>query len=270
MEVCGGQTHTIVKQGIDEALPRGRAHDPRPRLPGLRHPARAGGQGAGHRRPPGRHLHQLRRHAARPRLLDGPARPQGPRRRRAHRLHARSTRSRSPSRTRSGRSCSSPSASRPPRPRTRWRSPRPPAAASTTSASSSSHVLVPPAMTALLDSPDQPGPGASWPPATCARSWAGPSTSRSPRSYRVPIVVTGFEPLDLLEGILHGHPPARGGPVRGREPVHARRDPRGRPARPAPGPGGVRDRDRERGAASARSRCPATACVRSTRGSTPS
>ena len=22
MEVCGGQTHTIVKQGIDEALPR--------------------------------------------------------------------------------------------------------------------------------------------------------------------------------------------------------------------------------------------------------
>ena len=24
MEVCGGQTHTIVKQGIDEALPEGR------------------------------------------------------------------------------------------------------------------------------------------------------------------------------------------------------------------------------------------------------
>ena len=23
MEVCGGQTHTIVKQGIDEALPEG-------------------------------------------------------------------------------------------------------------------------------------------------------------------------------------------------------------------------------------------------------
>ncbi len=42
---------------------------------------------------------------------------------------------------------------------------------------------------------------ASWPPATSARSWAGPSTSRSPREYRVPIVVTGFEPVDILEGI---------------------------------------------------------------------
>ena len=43
--------------------------------------------------------------------------------------------------------------------------------------------------------------------------------------YHVPIVVTGFEPVDLLEGIWRG-PAARGGPGRGREPVRA-----GRPAR---------------------------------------
>ena len=88
MEVCGGQTHTLVKQGIDEALPDGRADDPRPRLPGLRHAARADRQGPGHRRPAGRHLHQLRRHAARARLDDGSAEPEGPRRRRADRLLA--------------------------------------------------------------------------------------------------------------------------------------------------------------------------------------
>ena len=42
--------------------------------------------------------------------------------------------------------------------------------------------------------------------------------------YRVPIVVTGFEPLDLLQGIYHGGRGARGGPRRGREPVRARGD----------------------------------------------
>ena len=36
MEVCGGQTHAIVRFGIDELLPEGRDAGPRPRLPGLR------------------------------------------------------------------------------------------------------------------------------------------------------------------------------------------------------------------------------------------
>ena len=36
MEVCGGQTHTLIRQGIDQVLPaRGRARA-RPGLPGLR------------------------------------------------------------------------------------------------------------------------------------------------------------------------------------------------------------------------------------------
>ena len=37
MEVCGGQTHSIIRHGIDQLLPDADRDDPRPRLPGLRH-----------------------------------------------------------------------------------------------------------------------------------------------------------------------------------------------------------------------------------------
>ena len=50
------------------------------------------------------------------------------------------------------------------------------------------------------------------------------------RAYRVPIVITGFEPLDLLEGILWTRPAARGGPRRGREPLCRAVRPEGNPA----------------------------------------
>ncbi len=50
---------------------------------------------------------------------------------------------------------------------------------------------------------------ASWPPGTCAPSWATRSTSPLAARYRVPIVVTGFEPLDILQGILHVRAAAR-------------------------------------------------------------
>ena len=36
MEFCGGHTHAISRYGIEDLLPRQRAHDPRPGLPGLR------------------------------------------------------------------------------------------------------------------------------------------------------------------------------------------------------------------------------------------
>ena len=36
MEVCGGQTHSIIRHGIDQLLPDGDRDDPRPGLPGLR------------------------------------------------------------------------------------------------------------------------------------------------------------------------------------------------------------------------------------------
>jgi len=64
-----------------------------------------------------------------------------------------------------------------------------------------SHVLVPPAMTALLDSPSNQVQAFLAAGHVCAiMGW----TEYEPiaATYRVPIVVTGFEPLDLLEGIL--------------------------------------------------------------------
>lgn len=64
-----------------------------------------------------------------------------------------------------------------------------------------SHVLVPPAMTALLDDPDCEVEAFLAAGHVCAvMGWREyePIAAR----YRVPVVVTGFEPLDLLEGIL--------------------------------------------------------------------
>jgi hydrogenase expression/formation protein HypD len=64
-----------------------------------------------------------------------------------------------------------------------------------------SHVLVPPAITAILTSPDCQVQAFLAAGHVCAvMGWTEyePIAAR----YRVPIVVTGFEPLDLLEGIL--------------------------------------------------------------------
>lgn len=64
-----------------------------------------------------------------------------------------------------------------------------------------SHVTVPPAMTALLDSPDNRVQAFLAAGHVCTvMGWSEyePIAAR----YRVPIVVTGFEPLDILEGIL--------------------------------------------------------------------
>jgi hydrogenase expression/formation protein HypD len=64
-----------------------------------------------------------------------------------------------------------------------------------------SHVLVPPAITAVLDAPDCQVQGFLAAGHVCAvMGW----TEYEPiaAKYQVPIVVTGFEPLDLLEGIL--------------------------------------------------------------------
>jgi hydrogenase expression/formation protein HypD len=64
-----------------------------------------------------------------------------------------------------------------------------------------SHVLVPPAMEAILSSPSNQVQSFLAAGHVCAvMGW----TEYEPiaAKYRVPIVVTGFEPLDLLEGIL--------------------------------------------------------------------
>jgi hydrogenase expression/formation protein HypD len=64
-----------------------------------------------------------------------------------------------------------------------------------------SHVLVPPAMAAILGAPDNLVQGFLAAGHVCAvmgTAEYGPIAAR----YRTPIVVTGFEPVDILEGLL--------------------------------------------------------------------
>ncbi|MBJ3812645.1 hydrogenase formation protein HypD [Streptomyces flavofungini] len=64
-----------------------------------------------------------------------------------------------------------------------------------------SHVLVPPAMTALLESEDCEVEAFLAAGHVCAvMGWRAYEPIAA--AYRVPVVVTGFEPLDLIEGIL--------------------------------------------------------------------
>ena len=63
-----------------------------------------------------------------------------------------------------------------------------------------SHVLVPPAITALMESPTRRVQGFLAAGHVCTVMGMGEYVPLVDR-YRVPIVVTGFEPLDVLEGI---------------------------------------------------------------------
>jgi hydrogenase expression/formation protein HypD len=64
-----------------------------------------------------------------------------------------------------------------------------------------SHVLVPPAMTAILQAPDNRVQGFLGPGHVCTVMGTG-EYEPLVRRFGVPIVITGFEPLDLLEGVL--------------------------------------------------------------------
>jgi hydrogenase expression/formation protein HypD len=64
-----------------------------------------------------------------------------------------------------------------------------------------SHVLVPPAMAAILEAPDNRVQAFLGPGHVCAIMGYGEYEGLCER-HRVPIVITGFEPVDLLEGIL--------------------------------------------------------------------
>jgi hydrogenase expression/formation protein HypD len=64
-----------------------------------------------------------------------------------------------------------------------------------------SHVLVPPAMTAILSSPDNRVQGFLGPGHVCTVMGCHEYEPIA-RRHHVPIVVTGFEPIDLLEGVL--------------------------------------------------------------------
>jgi hydrogenase expression/formation protein HypD len=64
-----------------------------------------------------------------------------------------------------------------------------------------SHVTVPPAMTAILSSPGNRVQGFLGPGHVCA-VMGNAEYEPIARDFHVPIVVTGFEPIDMLEGVL--------------------------------------------------------------------
>lgn len=64
-----------------------------------------------------------------------------------------------------------------------------------------SHVLVPPAITAVLQSPGNRVQGFLGPGHVCTVMGYREYEAIA-RHYKVPIVITGFEPVDLLEGVL--------------------------------------------------------------------
>ncbi|OQW30536.1 MAG: hydrogenase formation protein HypD [Nitrospira sp. SG-bin1] len=64
-----------------------------------------------------------------------------------------------------------------------------------------SHVLVPPAMTAILESPENRVQAFLGPGHVCTVMGYHEYEAIS-RHYKVPIVITGFEPMDILEGVL--------------------------------------------------------------------
>ena len=121
MEVCGGHTHSIYKYGVDDLLPANVELVHGPGCPVLRDPD--GPRRRRHRDRPraGRHLHGVRRHAARARRQRDDARRQGGRAPTSASSTRRSTRCGSRARTRTARSSSSRSASRRPRRRRRSR-----------------------------------------------------------------------------------------------------------------------------------------------------
>ena len=92
------------------------------------------------------------------------------------------------------------------------------------------HVTIVPPLRALLESPDLRLDGFIGPGHVSTVVGARPFEF-IPADYGKPVVISGFEPLDILQSIHMILAPARRGPLRGREPVQARRPLRGQPAR---------------------------------------
>jgi len=64
-----------------------------------------------------------------------------------------------------------------------------------------SHVLVPPAMTSILEAPERRVQGFLGPGHVCTVVGTAAYAELAAR-HRVPVVITGFEPVDLMDGIL--------------------------------------------------------------------
>ena len=92
------------------------------------------------------------------------------------------------------------------------------------------HVTIVPPLRALLESPDLRLDGFIGPGHVCTVVGARPF-GFIPADYGRPVVISGFEPLDILQSILMILRQLERRALRGREPVHARRAPRGQSAR---------------------------------------
>ena len=93
-----------------------------------------------------------------------------------------------------------------------------------------SHVTIVPPLRALLESPDLRLDGFIGPGHVSTVVGARPFEF-IPADYGKPVVIAGFEPLDILQSIAMILRQIARGPLRGREPVQARRPLRRQPAR---------------------------------------
>ena len=102
-----------------------------------------------------------------------------------------------------------------------------------------SHVTIVPPLKALLESPDLRLDGFVGPGHVATIVGARPFEF-IPADYGRPVVISGFEPLDVLQSIHMILRQLARGPLRGREPVQARRPAGGQPARARGAGRGVR------------------------------
>ena len=112
-----------------------------------------------------------------------------------------------------------------------------------------SHVRVPPAMHAILSSPHNRVQGFLLAGHVCAVMgyWEYPPLAEQ---YRVPMAVTGFEPLDIVQGILQTVRMLEEGQAGGRECLLAPGDLRRQPPGPTGDRAGLRGRATASGAGS--------------------
>ena len=200
MEVCGGHTHSIFRYGVEGMLPRGIEFVHGPGCPVCVLPMRSRRRLRRHRRATRGYLHHLRRRDARARSRRKPAPSQGRRRRRPHGLFA------------DGRARS-------------WRATNPdreivffglgfettmPSTALTILQAEAdgvenfsvfcNHITIVPTIKAILDSPDLRLDGFLGPGHVSMVIGTAPYEFIA-RYYRKPMVVAGFEPLDILQSI---------------------------------------------------------------------
>ena len=225
MEICGGQTHTLVKYGIEELVGERIELVHGPGCPVCVTPLEIVDKAIAIASTSGGHLRLLRRHAARAGVAQRPVPRQGRGRRRAHRLLAHGRLAGRARASASGRWCSSRWALRPPRRPMPWRCGRPSGEGLRNFSMLVSHVLVPPAIRLLLESPRQPRAGIHR-PGPCLHGdglrrirGAGARVPRALRGGRVRAARSAGSHSDA--GAATRRRPRAGG-----KPVRAQRDPR--------------------------------------------